>query len=796
VGVALENGPAARPLYFGMFALQHRGQESAGIVTHDGFQQHDQVGMGLVGDVFDEDDLDSLAGSAGIGHVRYPTAGSVDAACAQPFSVSFKGGSLGLAHNGNLVNTATLRDELGAKGHAFTSDGDTEVIAHDLARNLLSGELVPAVKQTVARLRGSYALTIMHDDTVMGLRDPEGNRPLCLGELENGYVLASESTAIDTLDGELLRDVRPGELIRLHPNGTGYDAHQLVEVDRTAHCFFEYVYFARPDSVLDGRIVYEVRRELGRQLWAENGVETDVVLPVPDSGRASASGYAAAALEAGADTELAEGLMKNRYVGRTFIMPTQRERERSVRLKLNAIRNVVAGKTVTLVDDSIVRGTTASQLVALLREAGAEAVHLRIGSPPVVAPCYMGIDMASRDELIAANRSVEAITDAVEADSLAYLSVDAIADVLDLDRADLCLGCVTGEYPYAIKGETTDRDTAAEPQVRSDGGTEPNGVDDGLSYAEAGVDIGASEAATAALVDAIESTGSDDYAGVVDVGNRYLGLSTDGVGTKLLVAAALADFSTVGIDCVAMNVNDLVAAGIDPVAFVDYLAVDEPDEAVAEQLGTGLATGAREAGVTLVGGETAVMPEIVSGLDLAGTCVGLAGKSDVFEGVAQAGDALVGWPSNGIHANGLTLARAAVTREHGYADPFPPQPDRTIGEVLLEPTRQYTSLLTPMREHDVHAAAHITGGGWTNLSRLSSFRYVIDDPWPIHPVFDFVQTAGSVPDEEMHRTFNMGTGFVAAVPTSTAAALAETTDGRVIGRVERGDAVSIRGMQL
>ncbi len=467
VGVSLADRSAARPLYYALYALQHRGQESAGIVTHDGFQQHSHVERGLVGDAFEPGDLETLAGSTGIGHVRYPTAGSLDKSCAQPFSVSFKSGSLGLSHNGNLVNADEVRAELAASGHAFTSDGDTEVIAHDLARNLLKEDLVRAVKHTMQRIHGSYSLTITHDDTVLGLRDPMGNRPLCLGKLDDGYVLASESAAIDTLDGELIRDVRPGELVVLEPDGSGYDSYQLVENDTTAHCFFEHVYFARPDSVIDDSLVYEVRRELGRQLWTEAGVETDVVMPVPDSGRAFASGYADAAAETDADgtprpddeatIEFAEGLMKNRYVGRTFIMPTQDERERAVRLKLNPIRSTVEGKTVTIIDDSIVRGTTSTQLVELVREAGAEEVHLRIGAPPIVAPCYFGIDMATREELIAADASTEEIRDAVGADSLSYLSIDAVAAALDASRADLCLGCVTGKYPFEVEGEKTDR---------------------------------------------------------------------------------------------------------------------------------------------------------------------------------------------------------------------------------------------------------------------------------------------------------------------------------------------------
>ncbi|WP_090507082.1 amidophosphoribosyltransferase [Natronorubrum sediminis] len=468
VGVSLDGRDAARPLYYGLYALQHRGQESAGIVTHDGFQQHSHVDMGLVGEVFDEDDLDVLNGATGIGHVRYPTAGSVDSSCAQPFSVSFKSGSLGLSHNGNLVNADEIRDELAAVGHAFTSDGDTEVIAHDLARNLLEEDLVRAVKRTMGRIHGSYALAISHDDTILGVRDPQGNRPLCIGELEDGYMLASESAAIDTLDGDLVRDVRPGELVVLREDGDGFDSYQLVEEDNTAHCFFEHVYFARPDSVIDETLVYEARRNLGRKLWEESGVESDVVMPVPDSGRAFASGYADAASETTADgdlreesdngVEFAEGLMKNRYVGRTFIMPTQGERERAVRLKLNPIKSTIEGKTVTVIDDSIVRGTTSTQLVQLLKDCGAEKVHVRIGAPEIVAPCYMGINMATREELIASDKSTTEIRDTINADSLAYLSTDAVAEVLGNDRIDLCLGCVTGEYPYDIDGEATDRD--------------------------------------------------------------------------------------------------------------------------------------------------------------------------------------------------------------------------------------------------------------------------------------------------------------------------------------------------
>ncbi|RDI70419.1 phosphoribosylformylglycinamidine cyclo-ligase [Halopelagius longus] len=316
-----------------------------------------------------------------------------------------------------------------------------------------------------------------------------------------------------------------------------------------------------------------------------------------------------------------------------------------------------------------------------------------------------------------------------------------------------------------------------------------------LTYADAGVDIDASEAATAALIGAVgESEG--DYAGLLDIGDRYLALATDGVGTKLIVAEALSDYSTVGIDCIAMNVNDLVAAGVRPVAFVDYLAVDRPDEEFAQQVGEGLSAGAEEADMELIGGETAVMPEVIKGLDLAGTCAGLARKDAVFPGEAEAGDALVGFRSSGIHSNGLTLARKAATRNHEYTDPCPFEGYETVGEALLEPTRIYAHLLDPMREHGVNAAAHVTGGGWTNLERMGEFRYVVEDAFDPHPVFEFVQSEGNVTDEEMYRTFNMGTGFVAALPPEDAEALAAETDGRVIGRIEEGEGVSVRGLDL
>ncbi|AOW80013.1 phosphoribosylaminoimidazole synthetase [Halodesulfurarchaeum formicicum] len=317
--------------------------------------------------------------------------------------------------------------------------------------------------------------------------------------------------------------------------------------------------------------------------------------------------------------------------------------------------------------------------------------------------------------------------------------------------------------------------------------------DEEMTYAEAGVDIEESEAAVGALVGAmadVEDTTA--YAGLIDIGDRYLAMTTDGVGTKLLVAEALQDYSTIGIDCIAMNVNDLVAAGVTPVAFVDYLAVEEPAETMTAEIGNGLAEGASRGGVSLVGGETAVLPEVISGFDLAGAAAGLATPDQLLDGEAQVGDKLVGIPSSGVHSNGLTLARKAATTDHEYNDPLPGE-DRTIGEALLEPTRIYTYLLDSIHAHDVHAAAHVTGGGWTNLFRMGEFGYEITDPHPVQPVFEFIQDAGNVSDEEMHRTFNMGTGFVVAIDPADAEAFVAETDGQIIGDVTAGSTVEIRG---
>ena len=450
VGAAFNGSRAALPIYYSLYALQHRGQESAGIaIAHNGETQSIK-GMGIVPWVFKRDDLLSIDGSVGIGHVRYSTSGGSDVENAQPLTINFKGGTIAIAHNGNLVNSEELRLELGRLGHAFITDSDTEVIARLLVKELMRNDLVESIRRLMRRIVGSYSFVMLINETLVAVRDPLGFKPLCLGKAEseggNGYIIASESVAIDVHDGEFVRDLRPGEVLVI--DGDSIESHQLFKPRNTAHCVFEYIYFARPDSVIDGRLVYDVRLKIGERLASEHPVDADMISPVPDSGITSAIGYSK-----NSGVEYIESLMKNRYVGRTFIMPSDTVRKRAVQLKLNVIKPNIEGRKVVLVDDSIVRGNTSRRIVDMVRRAGASEVHVRIGSPPIISPCYLGIDMPTRDELIASHSSVPEIESKIHAETLGYLSVDGLVEAIGIPASDLCLGCLTGTYPVEIPGE-------------------------------------------------------------------------------------------------------------------------------------------------------------------------------------------------------------------------------------------------------------------------------------------------------------------------------------------------------
>lgn len=427
---------------FGLVALQHRGQESAGIASSSKGIMHYYKDMGLVQDVFTNKILDRLHGDVSIGHVRYSTTGESYVSNAQPLVVNYKGGSIALAHNGNLVNAPEIRDRLEDEGSIFQTSIDSEVIANLIARKY-SGGFKAAVTEAVTEIKGAFALTIICENKLIGVRDPNGLRPLCLGKLDNGYVLASESCALDVVGASFIRDIEKGEMVIIDQEGVESIFYNTSQ--RKAHCIFEYVYFARPDSNIDGESVYITRRDAGRILAEEHKVDADIVIAVPDSGIDAAIGYAEAS-----GIPYGVGLIKNKYIGRTFIQPDQKSRELAVRLKLNPLKENVKGKRVIMIDDSIVRGTTSRKIVASLRQAGATEVHVLVSSPPVANSCYFGIDTPERQELVGAVKTVDEICDMIGADSLGYISVSGLMRSVNKTKHDLCVACFNGEYPLEV----------------------------------------------------------------------------------------------------------------------------------------------------------------------------------------------------------------------------------------------------------------------------------------------------------------------------------------------------------
>ena len=437
----------ARSVYYALYALQHRGQESAGISVYDGKIVRTEKAMGLVSEIFDNTRINKLTGPTGIGHVRYSTTGESTITNSQPLLVRYKDGAIAIAHNGNLVNAGKLKEELEAMGRVFHTTSDTEVIAHLFMMELLSQqEPATAVRAIMRKMVGAYSVVILVGDTIIGFRDPLGIKPLCIGKTDTEMIVASESVAIDTLNGELIGDVKPGEMVMIK-NGEIRN-YQITHHQCPAQCVFEYIYFARPDSILDGKLVYEARIKIGANLADEHPSDADTVTPVPDSGITFAIGY-----HQRSEIKYCECLMKNRYIGRTFIMPGQEMRETAVRLKMNTIKPNIEGNRIIMVDDSIVRGTTSRRIVDMVWRAGAKEVHVRIGSPPIVAPCYMGINMATREELIAAYKTVAGVEAVIGADSLGHISLEGLVDAIGIPKERLCMGCLTGVYPLDIPGE-------------------------------------------------------------------------------------------------------------------------------------------------------------------------------------------------------------------------------------------------------------------------------------------------------------------------------------------------------
>ena len=447
IGVFTPEGEASRLAFFGLFALQHRGQESAGIAAANGENVVVHADMGLVTQIFREPDFYPLVGDMAIGHTRYSTSGSSELCNAQPLLVEGEHGQLAVANNGNIINALHLKEQLQDEWNcSFTSTTDTEVIAQMLA-HAVGATWEERVFQCMRQLEGAYSIVIQTKDTMIAARDPLGIRPLCLGKLNGGWIVASESCALDHLGAEYLREVGPGEVIIVDSNGL-HTATWSGRTGRRALCVFELIYFARPDSIMDGQLVHSARQQLGAQLAKEHPVEADLVIGIPDSSTAAAVGYAQ---ESG--IPYSEGLIKNRYVGRTFIEPEQRLRDLGVRQKFNPLVEVIQGKRLVVVDDSIVRGTTTPHVVNLLRKGGAKEVHMRVCAPPIKHPCFMGVDMASREELLAANNTLEQIREIVGADSLGYLTVEGLMKVVDGTNGGFCDACFTGNYPVPIQLE-------------------------------------------------------------------------------------------------------------------------------------------------------------------------------------------------------------------------------------------------------------------------------------------------------------------------------------------------------
>jgi len=434
-------------LFKALSVIQHRGQESAGISAFNGETVETAKGNGLVSVALSDDVLKGISGKCGIGHVRYSTTGSKAAVNAQPLTVDSKFGTIAIAHNGDVTNFAELKEEYMKKGWSFLTDSDSEMVARILSKHIIQTEdVIDAIRLTMKELDGAYSLTIMIKDRIFGVRDPYGFRPLCIGKFKNAYMMVSESAALDTLRGKFVRDVEPGEIVEI--TSDSIVSYPMMEKSPKAHCMFEWIYFARPESIMDGREVYNVRKRVGMILAREAPADVDLIMPVPDSGRAHALGFSI-----GSGIQYEEGFMKNRFIERTFILPDQKARENAVSMKMNPIKSTVKGKRILIVDDSIVRGTTLKQLITMLRNAGAKEVHVRIGCPPVIAPCYYGVDMKSRDQFIANFYSVDEIKDIIGADSLAYISLAGLVEALEMPEDDLCLACVNNKYPTRIPGE-------------------------------------------------------------------------------------------------------------------------------------------------------------------------------------------------------------------------------------------------------------------------------------------------------------------------------------------------------
>lgn len=809
---------AALTTFYGLMSVQHRGQDSAGIASSREGRIRVIKGPGLAAEVFHEDALARLRGSLAIGHVRNAARADEDDSAIQPFVLRFTGGMMAVAHNGSITNSQALRDRLGRSGVVFHSESDAEVIGSLIARYYSLG-MTGAIERAMEDLEGAYSFLIMADQSIYAVRDPYGFRPLALGSSPDGWAAASETCALDSVGMAGKRDVEPGEITVITKDGLRRVSTRASRRGAgRATCIFEYIYFARPDSVVDGINVAAARHALGARLADEAQVEADAVISVPESGVAAGLGYAEAS-----GIRYQQGLIRNRYLGRTFIRPKASQRETGVRLKLNAVEHVCAGRRVVLVDDSIVRGTTSARLVSLMRKSGARQVHLGVSSPPVKFACPYGIDTSRGRELVAATRSVEEIRQLIGADSLHYLSVQGMLQTMhalassspsaDGGKAGFCTACFSGVYP-----DRAEPCECARARIPGAEGT-ADGIADGsagrLSYAEAGVNIDEGDRAVALMKPAVRSTFTADIVG--DVGgfgglirfnsagyeDPVLVSGTDGVGTKLKIAFAMNRHDTIGIDAVAMCVNDVLVSGACPLFFLDYIGCGKLEAEQIAQIVSGVAEGCRQGGCALVGGETAEMPGFYPDgeYDIAGFAVGAVDKGRIVDGSGiRQGDVVIGLASSGLHSNGYSLARKALLEKGGFTVAQAldqPEFGGTLGEEMLSPTRIYVrSVLSLLEQVPVLGMAHITGGGLVeNPPRMlpagASMRLRWGS-WPVHPIFRLIQDVGNVDIDEMRRVFNMGIGFMVVVrPDDAQRALgilqASAEKAYIIGEIVPGD---------
>ncbi len=802
-GAALE-GPASESIFMGLVALQHRGQESAGIATYEGAEIKVVKDMGLVTEVFSRQPIASLKGHTGIGHVRYSTTGNSAIMNAQPMTFRYIDGMMALSHNGNITNAAQLRRRLGKTGAVFQTTSDSELIGCTIARHYDLG-MLGAIRKAMETLDGAYTFVVLQGDTVYAARDPHGFRPLVVGEAADGtgYFVASESCALDTIGAVRIRDVEPGEIIYMTKEGI-HSAGIMNGVRHTS-CIFEHVYLARPDSMIDGIGVAEARFELGRQLARENrDIEADIVVPVPESGIGAAQGYAQ---ESGLPYVM--GMIKNRYMGRTFIQPSQNIRELGVRLKLNAVASLIKGKRVILVDDSIVRGTTSRKLVDLMKRAGATEVHFVVSSPPVKFGCHYGIDTTGRGELIATVKDKEQIRSMIQADTLSFLSIKGLVEAVERARRStgsgsrgFCTACFDGKYPTAIDAEEGRH--ILEKTGKASGPSS--------TYRGAGVDIDAGNRSVDLIKPHVMRTtrkgvigGIGGFGALYDVSSLgmkepVLVSGTDGVGTKLRIAMGMDKNDTIGIDCVAMCVNDCLVSGAKPIYFLDYIALGKLIPELVADIVKGVADGCVMADCALVGGETAEMPGFYpyGEYDIAGFAVGAVEKSRIIDGSKiRPGDAVIGLSSSGLHSNGYSLARRVLLADSGlYFHEHFDELGCTVGEEMLKPTKIYARPVMALLDGvDVLGMAHITGGGLVEnpIRCLPEGTGMELDygSWPVPPIFGMIARLGKVEPMEMLRVFNMGLGFLAIVRQEDVASAIRSLEASgekafVVGRIIEG----------